>query len=216
MTAVPSTSGASARRRPHGRMRARPRGFTLIEMIAAFVIFAIAVGSLMQILSMSMNNARRSVDETRAALWAQSMLDVVGIGERIEAGSASGDFDDRYRWQLEIEPVDPQAFAASGNEAMLQAAHGGVAGVGNSSGGASPIVDVAQMELYHVTLVVTWGDPRARGHQATFTTMRAVMPDPSQGMTLGGGSRGSAGSPSSRGGSRSSSSGTTRSGGRSP
>ncbi len=216
MIAMPPTSGTVVARRPRGLPRMRPRGFTLIEMIAAFVIFAIAVGSLMQILSMSMNNARRSVDETRAALWAQSLLDVVGIGERIEAGSSSGEFDDRYRWQLDIEPVDPQAFEASGNEAMLQAAQGGVAGVGNSSGGASPIVDVAQMELYHVTLAVTWGDPRARGHQATFTTMRAVMPDPSQGMTLGGGSRGSAGASSSRSGSRSSSSGTTRSGGKSP
>ncbi|WP_440225628.1 type IV pilus modification PilV family protein [Dokdonella sp. MW10] len=212
-----TTPAAAASRRQRRAPSTRARGFTLIEMIAAFVIFAIAVGSLMQILSMSMNNARRSVDETRAALWAQSLLDVVGIGERIEAGSSSGEFDDRYRWQLEIEPVDPEAFVASGNEAMLQAAHGGVAGVGNSSGGASPIMDIAQMELYHVTLVVTWGDPRARGHQATFTTMRAVMPDPSQGMTLGGGSRGGAGMPApSRGAARAPASATTRSGGRSP
>ena len=63
----------------------RARGFTLIEMIAAFVIFAIAVGALMQILTMSMNNARYSADETRAALWAQSLLDNVGVGERVGA-----------------------------------------------------------------------------------------------------------------------------------
>ncbi|MFZ1391817.1 MAG: prepilin-type N-terminal cleavage/methylation domain-containing protein, partial [Dokdonella sp.] len=79
------------------------RGFTLIEMIAAFVIFAIAVGALMQILTLSMNNARFSRDETRAALWAQSLLDTVGIGERVEAGSSSGEFDRDYRWQMQID-----------------------------------------------------------------------------------------------------------------
>ena len=82
------------------------RGFTLIEMIAAFVIFAIAVGALMQILTMSMNGARRSADETRAALWAQSLLDNVGIGERIEAGSSHGEFDRKYRWDLQIEQME--------------------------------------------------------------------------------------------------------------
>ncbi|MEO8010325.1 MAG: type II secretion system protein, partial [Dokdonella sp.] len=61
----------------------RAKGFTLIEMIAAFVIFALAMASLMQILTMSLNGTRRSLDETRAALWAQSLLDKVGIGERI-------------------------------------------------------------------------------------------------------------------------------------
>lgn len=180
----------------------RARGFTLIEMIAAFVIFAIAVGSLMQILTMSMNNARRSVDETRAALWAQSLLDNVGIGERIEAGGSSGRFDDRYRWELNIEQIDPMLIAATGNEAMTQAASGGLAGVGNTSSG-SPISELAPMELYHVDLVVSWGE-RAREHNAHFTTLRAVMPDLSQGMQLGGsrslrgggGSRQSAGRPS--------------------
>jgi len=199
-------ASAAPRRRIPARGSRLPvrgaRGFTLIEMIAAFVIFAIAVGSLMQILTISMNNARRSVDETRAALWAQSLLDNVGIGERIEAGGTNGRFDDRYRWELTIEQIDPMLVAATGNEAMTQAASGGLDGVGNTGSG-SPISELAQMELYHVDLVVAWGE-RARERTAHFTTLRAVMPDLSQGMQLGGsgplrgggGSRQSAGSPS--------------------
>src|SRR5665647_464624 len=76
--------------------RRRLRGFTLIEMIAAFLIFAIGIGVLMQILAASMHSARQSSQYTMASLWAQSKLDTVGIGEPIEVGHSGGRFDDNY------------------------------------------------------------------------------------------------------------------------
>ena len=48
------------------------RGFTLIEVMAAFAIFAVLFGVLLQILSTSISNTRRSGDFTQAALLAQS------------------------------------------------------------------------------------------------------------------------------------------------
>lgn len=159
----------------------RSKGFTLIEMIAAFVIFALAMASLMQILTMSINNTRRSLDETRAALWAQSLLDNVGIGERIEAGSASGEFDRNFRWEMAIEQIDPQLVESTGTGAMGDAATS--AQVGNE--GSSPIVEMTQMELYHVQLRVLWGGARERS--AMFSTLRLAMPDMTQGRTPGGG-----------------------------
>ncbi len=163
----------------------RPRGFTLIEMIAAFVIFAIAIGSLMQILTMSMNNARRSVDETRAALWAQSLLDNVGIGERFEAGSSSGEFDKLYRWELHIEQIDPEMIASSVEGSM--GAANVAPQVGN--GGSSPIMEIPQIELYHVELDVFWGG-RMRERTAHFSTLRTTLPDPTRGSSMMGGSGG--------------------------
>ena len=47
------------------------RGFSLIEMVAAFLVFAIAIGVLMSVLTAAMRNTRMSVDYTMAALWAQ-------------------------------------------------------------------------------------------------------------------------------------------------
>ena len=83
------------------------RGFTLIEMIAAFLVFAIAIGLLMQVLAGAMRNARQSSDYTMAALWAQSKLDGIGVVERVEEGQASGRFDDTFAWNLDIKQVDP-------------------------------------------------------------------------------------------------------------
>ena len=54
-------------------------GFTLIEVMAAFAIFAVLFGVMLQILSTSISNTRRSGDFTQAALLAQSQLDMIGI-----------------------------------------------------------------------------------------------------------------------------------------
>ena len=85
------------------RRHCKQRGFSLIEMIAAFLVFAIAMGVLMQVLATSMRQTRQSSEYTMAALWAQSKLDTVGVGKRIEAGHSDGRFDDTYRWQLVLK-----------------------------------------------------------------------------------------------------------------
>lgn len=157
------------------KMLPRPsRGFTLIEMIAAFVIFAIAVGALMQILTMSMNNARRSADETRAALWAQSLLDNVGIGERIEAGSSRGEFDRKYHWELQIEQIDPQMVVDDVQQTTATASGANVAQPLAQS--AAPVFGMPQIDLYHVLLTVAWGD---NNHERTaeFSTLRTTNSD---------------------------------------
>lgn len=143
----------------------------MIEMIAAFVIFAIAVGALMQILTQSMNNARYSADETRAALWAQSLLDNVGVGERVEAGSSHGEFDRKYRWELEIEQIDPELVAAEATEPSGAVTNAGpIVAVGN------PAFGIPQIDLFHVVLNVKWGDS-ARERSARFSTLRTATPD---------------------------------------
>lgn len=164
----------------------RARGFTLIEMIAAFVIFAIAVGALMQILTMSMNNARYSADETRAALWAQTLLDNVGVGERVEAGSTSGKFDSRYRWQLEIEQIDPELVAADATEPS-----GAAAGAGQAIVAENPAFGIPQIDLFHVELTVAWGES-GRERSARFSTLRTATPDPREVGSFAGSAEGNA------------------------
>ncbi|HMM65349.1 MAG TPA: type II secretion system protein [Dokdonella sp.] len=160
----------------------RARGFTLIEMIAAFVIFAIAVGALMQILTMSMNNARRSADETRAALWAQSLLDNVGVGERVKAGSSSGEFDRSYRWEMQIEQIDPELVVSEASEPS-----GTAAGVAQAAAGASAGqgFGIPQIDLFHVVLTVIWGDG-SHERQAQFSTLRTATPDANEGSRIPG------------------------------
>jgi Tfp pilus assembly protein PilV len=89
--------------------RSSMRGFSLIEMVAAFLVFAIAIGVLMSVLTAAMRNTRMSADYTMAALWAQTKLDVVGVGIPVEEGHSSGRFDDTYNWDLDIHKVDASA-----------------------------------------------------------------------------------------------------------
>ena len=168
------------------RNRARMRGFSLIEMIAAFLIFAIGVGVLMNILATSMHSTRQSSDYTMAALWAESKLDTVGIGEPIEAGHSSGRFDDNYRWDLDIHQVDPssvepppQQAPAAGNKAAAQSQNANNRPAQASDAGNGGGLQVAPFDLYQVDLSVSWGGAGfgSHVHNAHFGTLRVTNPD---------------------------------------
>lgn len=133
----------------------RQGGFTLVELIAAFVIFALGFGILMQILGDSLRTTRQSAEATQAALYAQSLLDIQGIGEPLKEGGSSGDFDDKYHWQLNVQRYQPQATAGA---TMTQAM--------NTPG---------QPELFQLELVVSWGNQYLQ-HHARFVTLRSMQP----------------------------------------
>src|SRR5690606_10893593 len=126
---------ATNRPRHHGG-RSCPRtaaGFSLIEIVAAFAILALGMGLCMEIATSAMRQSRQAAEYTQAALNAKSLLDTVGIAERLEEGSDSGEFDERYRWELSVIPYESEVGAESG----LDATASGV-------------------ELYRLELLVTW------------------------------------------------------------
>jgi general secretion pathway protein I len=163
--------------------RHRQAGFSLIEMVAAFLVFAIGIGVLMQILATSIHNTRASSDYTMAALWAESKLDVIGVGVPIEAGNSNGRFDDTYSWQLDIQQIDPQAvepppqqYATAGN----QTGQNPNSPLTTSAGNAGAL-QVAPFDLYQLDLTVFWGGRFAsQQHSARFSTLRTVNPDPNK------------------------------------
>ena len=60
------------------------QGFTMIEILAAFSVFVLAFAMALQILSGSISNTRRSAEYTQAALWAQSIMETVGMERPVE------------------------------------------------------------------------------------------------------------------------------------
>ncbi|MBA8888452.1 general secretion pathway protein I [Dokdonella fugitiva] len=170
------------------------RGFSLIEMIAAFLVFAIAIGVLMSVLAAAIRNTRMSSDYTMAALWAQSKLDVVGVGEPIEEGHSSGRFDDVYSWSLDIKQVDPTAVEpqpqqpAPARNAQGQARGQAPATISASQAGNGGAIDMSPFDIYQVDLVVSWGGQAgAQPRTAHFGTLRAVNPDPNRPQGASGG-----------------------------
>ena len=150
-------------RAPLGPRQAR--GFTLIELVAAFTIFALGFGILLQILGGGLHTTRQSSEYTQAALWAQSMLDIQGIGEPLKEGSSSGQFDDTYRWQLNISHYDPPPVNGAANGPIVDPAQAGM------GGGLTP----GRMQLMQLELIVSWGN-RYLTHNARFVTLRVMNP----------------------------------------
>lgn len=116
--------------------------------MAAFAIFAVLFGVMLQILSTSISNTRRSGDFTQAALIARSQLDMIGIEELPVPGSYSDRYDDRYSWTVEIEPY----FVTDDRGVNY---------------------DELPIDLYRVTMTVYWGEGRGE-RSARFETLRSV------------------------------------------
>lgn len=84
----------------------RTRGFTLIEVLVAFVIIAVAVGASLEAMSSGLSGARAASSTTERALLARSMMDAVGVESPLEAGIREGTFPDGERWRVTVSPVE--------------------------------------------------------------------------------------------------------------
>jgi len=87
----------------------KSRGFTLLEVMLAFVLLATAMGMVVAMLSRGLTQVQRSQSASEAMLYAQSQLDAIGVLAPIEPGQSQGEFaSGRYHYQLQItETRDP-------------------------------------------------------------------------------------------------------------
>ncbi|MCB1599246.1 MAG: type II secretion system protein [Xanthomonadales bacterium] len=115
----------------------------------AFIVFVLIFGAVLDALGMAMRNTRRSAEVSEAALWAQSKLDAVGTIEELEEGNERGEFNQQFRWELDIRKQE----------------------VPRTDGLAS---DTFPVDLYRVDLTVSWGDANQRKEQH-FITLRSKL-----------------------------------------
>ena len=120
----------------------RATGFTLLEVIAAIMLLAIAFTALMRVAGGSIRLSQNAANHSEAALWARSLLDTAFTTEPIQAGTTSGKFDERFRWQLAVSPWRPPRAPPN-----------------------------PPLQLYQLDLEVMWG-PSAHPHSAHFRTLR--------------------------------------------
>lgn len=130
-------------------MMRRMRGFSLLEVIAATLLLAIAFAALLKVAGGSIELTRNADDHSAAALWARSLLDTVDITTPLQPGVTQGRFDDNYRWRLVVTP-----WAAAQ---------------------ATPEQNVP-MRVMKLDLDVLWGS-RPRERSAHFSTLR-ILPLP--------------------------------------
>jgi len=91
----------------------RQQGYSLLEVILAFAILAMALTLLLGTLSGGMRQMRESTDAGRAVLHAQTLLETLGVETPLTPGHHTGEFEQgRYRWVLDISPYHDPALPA--------------------------------------------------------------------------------------------------------
>ena len=127
-------------------------GFTLLELLLAFMVFALSFATVMEILSGSMRNTVRARHYTEAALTAQTVMDQVGVEIPVEPGFTMSGESGGYRWELEIYDYE-------GAE---------------SESNAVELAELTGIVLLQVDLYVSWGEP-PRDQSRRFSTVKALM-----------------------------------------
>jgi general secretion pathway protein I len=128
------------------------KGFTLLEVMLAFVIFALSFAVVLEIMAGSMRSVRRASDDTEVALFAQSIIELVGTEIPLQEGDFSGIGMDRYNWHMGVF-----LFAASDEDLRTD-----------------ELAELSGIELYQIDLDIDWQSGR-RERNLHFSTVRSVL-----------------------------------------
>jgi general secretion pathway protein I len=86
----------------------RSQGFSLLEVLVAFVILSLVATALFRLFSGSLANVGAAEDYSRAMIVAESVLAETGGAQPLREGSLTGSADDgRISWRASVSPWDP-------------------------------------------------------------------------------------------------------------
>jgi len=122
-------------------------GFTLLEVLVAFSILAVCLGSVYQIYVSGLRNEQIAQRQAQALLVAQSRLAAAGVTEPLANGS--GTLDDGSTWSIVVEPL----------------------------AGREPATANSSAAAYWVTSTVSWGKISADARRSiVLTTLKLKAP----------------------------------------
>lgn len=86
----------------------RQRGFTLLEVLIAFVLLSLTLGVILQIFSGGLRGVAAAGHYTEAVIIAESKLALLGGELPLEEGEQDGE-EGAYSWHMRIEPYQETA-----------------------------------------------------------------------------------------------------------
>lgn len=89
------------------RFDRRQSGYSLIEVLVAFMILALALTVLLRIFSGGLRNVSVSSDYATATLIAESRLAAAGIDVPLAPGETSGTEGERFQWTVSVQDYEP-------------------------------------------------------------------------------------------------------------
>jgi general secretion pathway protein I len=94
----------------------RAEGFTLIEVLVALAVLAVAMGFAFRAYSGALLWVNRGEREQGALVVAETILERVGRDIDLREGSRDGTTDDGFAWQLRLSPYA----ASTGQPAVVR------------------------------------------------------------------------------------------------
>jgi len=123
------------------------RGFSLLEVLVAFIILALALGVLMRIFSGGLGNIGAAEHYSRAVAIAESKLVAAGVESPLTEGENTGEAEPGYTWRTSVQRYEA---------------------------GAQPIEAALPVDLYQVEVSVTWDATATQPRSLRFVTLRAA------------------------------------------
>ena len=94
--------------RATAQIPALPRGFSLLEVLVAFVILSLVATALFRLFSGALGNASAADDYSRAMLVAESVLAEAAAGQPLRETTQTGTSDDgRVAWTTRVALYSP-------------------------------------------------------------------------------------------------------------
>jgi general secretion pathway protein I len=129
----------------------RKGGFTLIEVVVAFLLLSLVMATSFELFTTGMRRAADLEDRAQALVVAQSRLAAAGVDEALKEGVTTGQTaDGKYRWTLTT--TRSTEGAADPNQ-PIQTAYG----------------------LYRVDVVVQWRGADERDRSLSLATLELGM-----------------------------------------
>ncbi len=127
------------RNNPARLMRPRQRGFTLLEVLVAFVIAALALSVMFKAASGGLFGVVTAGKYEEAISRAKSHMAAIGRDKPITAGDSEGDDGSDFHWRLHIEQIT----VLQPSEALLR---------------TIPLPTTREPALYAVESEVSWSE----------------------------------------------------------
>jgi len=134
--------------------RRRAVGFSLLEVLAAFVILALVGTALFRLFSGALGNASLSEEYSRATLYAESRLAPLGVDAPLKEGAQQGASEDGYySWTLTVQPYSPPGTTPDMENA----------------------VPAMAAKLWRLVVTVRWPGTLGNERSTTLTTLRTAI-----------------------------------------
>lgn len=131
----------------------RHKGFSLLEILVAFAIMAVALTIVLRIFGAGINTAVVSEEYVLATQIAESMLARVGADIPLQNGHLNGIEGGDYRWSLHIDALPPVVASRKSLKDDDQAT-------------SQPLL------VYRVLMRVEWGEDSERARNLVLETLK--------------------------------------------